>query len=83
MLLADAFGGTDGGGGTNEQAEVAAYAAFAVDAGDAFGGVEADGLVAAVEAGDVATATAYAQLAVYHGEDLRGAVEVGRRNEVG
>ena len=60
----NALGGADGSCGTDEAAEVAAYAFGSDDPWTPGGGVEGDSLVAAIGTGGVAPAASYAPLAV-------------------
>jgi len=81
FLLLDALRQADGTSGADEAAQVATDAAGAHDVGLARGCVEGDGLVAAVVAGGVATATADAHVAVNLRIDDGGAVEFGGQKE--
>ena len=83
MFLVHSFGDADGSGRTDEAAEMAADALCADDAGLAGFFVEGDGLVSAVQTGDMAAATAYATVSVDFRIGHRLAVEVGGKDEVG
>lgn len=81
-FLFDAPREANGAGGADEAAEVATDAARAHDARLARGGVDGDGLVAAVVAGGVAAAATDAHVAVNLRIDDGRAVEVGGQIEL-
>ena len=82
VFLRDALREADGSGGADEATEMATYALRAHDARLAGGGVEDDGLVAAVLTGGVAAAAADALVAVNLRIDDGLAVEVGGQIEL-
>ena len=82
FAFGDAFGDADGAGGAHEAAQVAADALAAHEVGLAVV-AEGDGLVAAIHAGDVASAAADALLAIEDGEYYSIAVQVVGRNKAG
>ena len=58
----DSFGNADGAGGADQTAKVATHTLGAYDVDPAGVGVEGDGLVTTIHAGDVATSTTDAQV---------------------
>ena len=82
FALGDAFRDTDGASGADEAAQVTAHALGAHEVGLSVI-AEGDGLVAAIHAGDVASAAADALVGVEDGKDDGVSVQVVGRNKVG
>ena len=82
FAFGDALGDADGAGGADEAAQVTAHALGAHKVGLAVF-AEGDGLVAAIHAGDVASAAADALVGVEDGKDDGVTVQVVGRNKAG